>query len=111
MAEARIVPEFADTRKSSLNKNLKQLFRQAGLPDNLSPHKFRHGNAVYGLKQARMMEDFKAVSMNLGHNSIAITDSIYAILRDDDLPERMAKLSRNSLANAATGSPAAIDTA
>jgi hypothetical protein len=62
----------------------------------MSPHKFRHGHAVYGLKAAKEIGDFKAVSMNLMHQSIGITDSIYAVLSDKDMQERIARLGQTT---------------
>ncbi len=58
----------------------------------MTPHKFRHGHAVYALTHARDVADLKAVSMNLMHSSIGITDSIYAVLSDRDMQERIARL-------------------
>ena len=78
-------------RDNILRKRLIGLFRRAGL-NPMSPHKFRHGHAVYALKRARTMADFKAISQNLGHASIGITDSIYAVLDDADVAGRIASL-------------------
>lgn len=81
-------------RDSILRRRLAGLFRRAGL-EPMSPHRFRHGHAVYALKRARTMADFKAISQNLGHASIGITDSIYAVLGDGDVAGRIAGLSSN----------------
>ncbi len=78
-------------RRITLADNLKKLFEAAGL-DYMSPHKFRHGHAIYGLSQSSELADFKAVSMNLMHSSLGITDSIYAMLTADDMKERIANL-------------------
>ena len=78
-------------RQVRLTANIKMLFEKVGLPP-MSAHKFRHGHAVYGLKQAREVSDLKAISMNLMHSSIGITDSIYAVLSDKDMQERIARL-------------------
>ncbi len=64
-------------RHQALDKRLHRLFDMAGLPYK-SAHKFRHGHAVYGLQHAQTMADYKAVSMNLMHEDIKITDEIYA---------------------------------
>ena len=64
----------------------------ARVEPRMSPHKFRHGHAVYGLKGATDVSDLKAVSMNLMHSSIGITDSIYAVLSNQDVGERIAGL-------------------
>jgi integrase len=74
-----------------LRDNMVKLFVKAELPP-MSPHKFRHGHAVYGLKAARDMSDLKAVSMNLMHANIGTTDAIYAVLSDRDMQARIAGL-------------------
>ena len=63
----------------ALNKRLRALFALAGLPP-LSPHKFRRGHAVWALQHARTMADYKAISQNLMHGDIRVTDGIYAPL-------------------------------
>lgn len=78
-------------RHIALGKRLRELFRAAGLPYR-SPHKFRHGHAVFALQHANTMADYKAVSMNLMHSDIRVTDSIYAPLARDEVKERIAGL-------------------
>lgn len=80
---------------SVLRKDIAELFTRAGLA-YLSPHKFRHGHATYGLKLARDIADLKAVSQNLMHSNIGITDGIYAILSADDMQARIAALGSHS---------------
>lgn len=84
--------EPGKNRSQALTKRLKLLFTMAGL-EFKSPHKFRHGHAVYGLLHAQTMADYKAVSMNLMHDSIEITDSIYAPMLSSDVKERITNLS------------------
>jgi len=79
-------------RNTALQKRMRRLFGYAGLAYK-SPHKFRHGTAVYGLQHARTMADYKAVSMNLMHGDIRITDGIYAVLSKEDVRARIASLS------------------
>ena len=81
-------------RARGLRRNIEALFRKAGLPFQ-SPHKFRPGHAVYGLKMAKEVSDLKAVSMNLMHSSLGITDAIYAVLSEQDMQERIARLGRS----------------
>jgi site-specific recombinase XerD len=83
--------EPGKNRHQALDKRLRKLFTLAGLP-NKSAHKFRHGHAVYGLLKAQTMADYKAVSMNLMHNDIKITDSIYAPILSEEVKDRIAKL-------------------
>jgi integrase len=79
-------------RLHGFEKRLKTLFALADL-EFKSPHKFRHGHAVYGLLHAKIMADYKAVSMNLMHDSIEITDSTYAPMLSSDVQKRISKLS------------------
>ena len=79
------------TRKTALAKQMRKLFAKADVP-YLSPHKFRHGHAVYALQHAKTMADYKAISMNLMHNDISTTDGIYAPLAADDVRERLSRL-------------------
>ncbi len=85
-------------RNIMLAKRLGKLQAAIGLPVK-SPHKFRHGHAVYGLQHARTMADYKAVSMNLMHNDIRITDAIYAVLSKDEVQSRIAALSGSAEAH------------
>lgn len=66
------------------NQPLKELCEKAGIPYR-SPHKLRHGFAVYALKRAKTMAELKAISQNLMHKNIGITDGIYGRLVDDDV--------------------------
>jgi hypothetical protein len=70
---------------------MRKLFTTANLPYK-SPHKFRHGHAVYALQRAKTMADYKAVSMNLMHDDIRVTDGIYAPLISDEVRQRVAQL-------------------
>ena len=78
-------------RGQALNRRLRLLFKQAGLPYK-SAHKFRHGNAVYGLLHARTVADYKAVSINLMHSDLQITDGIYVSMLSNDVRRRIANL-------------------
>ena len=78
-------------RNLAISKRMRCLFELAGLPYK-SPHKFRHGHAVFGLQHARTMADYQAVSTNLMHEDIRVTDSIYARLASDEVKQRIAGL-------------------
>jgi integrase len=78
-------------RHQALDKRLRLLFDKAGLPYK-SAHKFRHGHAVYGLQHAQTMADYKAVSMNLMHEDIKITDEIYAPIMSNEVQLRISRL-------------------
>jgi hypothetical protein len=79
-----------------LTKRIRNLLTVAGLPSK-SPHKFRHGHAVYALQHAKTMADYKAVSMNLMHDDIRVTDSIYAPLTTNEVQQRIAGLTGGSM--------------
>jgi integrase len=79
-------------RHQALDKRLRRLFSMADLPYR-SAHKFRHGHAVYGLQHAQTMADYKAVSMNLMHEDIKITDEIYAPIMSNEVQLRISRLS------------------
>lgn len=64
-----------------------------------SPHKFRHGNAVYSLKMAKDIQALKAVSQNLMHSNISITDGVYGILSDNDVKGQIAELGHSILSS------------
>lgn len=92
-------------RNRDFGRRIQRLFDLAGLPP-MTPHKFRHGHAVHGLNLAKDMGDLKAISMNLMHSSISITDSIYAVFSDKDTQGRIAQLGQ---AGPAGFLPASID--
>jgi len=81
--------ESGKYRSDGARKDLKAWLHEVGIKYH-SPHKFRHGHAVYGLKRANTFSEFKAVSQNLSHASINTTDQIYSILSENDVKERIA---------------------
>jgi integrase len=94
--EQRLSPEAPGANRGiALGKRLRKLFSSAGLPYR-SPHQFRHGDAVFALQHADTMADYKAVSMNLMHSDIRVTDGIYALLARDEVKHRIADLTRGS---------------
>ncbi len=78
-------------RAHALGRRMKGLFTRAQM-EYKSPHKFRHGNAVYGLLNSQSLADYKAVSMNLMHENLEITDGIYAPLLSSDVKTRITNL-------------------
>lgn len=80
-----------DHRDIRARKDLQDWLSRVGLP-YYSPHKFRHGHAVYALKQAKTVKALKAVSQNLMHSSLKVTDGIYAILDDLDVQDEISRL-------------------
>jgi site-specific recombinase XerC len=85
--------ETGKYRSDRARKDLKDWLNRVDLPYH-SPHKFRHGHAVFGLKRADDFSDLKAVSQNLGHASISTTDQIYSILSNDDVKEKISGISQ-----------------
>jgi len=67
---------------------LKRWLSKVGLPYH-SPHKFRHGHAVYALKNAKDVSALKAVSQNLMHQNLSITDGVYGILSEKDVRQQI----------------------
>ncbi len=88
-----------------LQHEMRELFKRAGLKP-MSPHKFRHGHASHAMKLAKDVGDFKALSQNLMHANLGITDGIYAILSQDDMQARMAALGNGAQTQATQ--PAAV---
>lgn len=72
--------------KGEFGDELLDLCNRAGVP-YLSAHKFRHGHAVYAMKRAKTMAELKAISQNLMHSNIGITDGIYSKLVNDDVKD------------------------
>jgi integrase len=60
-----------------------------------SPHKFRHGHAVYALKNAKDIPALKAVSQNLMHANLSVTDGVYGILSDFDVKKQISALGKD----------------
>jgi site-specific recombinase XerC len=85
------VCDIGSSRESRAYKDLKDWLHRVGLPFH-SPHKFRHGYAVYGIKHAKTYTQLKAISQNLMHSSIAITDGIYGMLSYDDMKRQLDSL-------------------
>lgn len=67
-------------------KDLKQLCDLAGV-EYKSPHKARHGHIHLGLKRARNYEERKAVSQNVMHETVTITDAVYSRMKSKDANE------------------------
>jgi integrase len=83
-------------RSSIATRDLKQWLKKVGLPYH-SPHKFRHGNAVYSIKLAKDIAALKAVSQNLMHSNLSITDGVYGILSETDVGEQIATLGQKNV--------------
>jgi integrase len=75
-----------DGRHNAVERDVRLICKLVGMP-YLSPHKLRHGHAVYALKKAKNMAQFKAISQNLMHSSAVITDQVYGKLVNDDVKD------------------------
>jgi len=92
----KIIPyamRAGEYRSSIATRDLKQWLEKVGLPYH-SPHKFRHGNAVYSIKLAKDIAALKAVSQNLMHSNLSITDGVYGILSETDIQEQILSLGK-----------------
>jgi integrase len=65
----------SEGRRNLLAHGFEMLCEIAGVTYH-SPHKFRHGHAVFALKQVKSLADLKAISQNLMHSNVGITDGI-----------------------------------
>lgn len=74
----------SESRRMSFSRGLKRLCNRAGV-EYKSPHKLRNGHGVFGVKQAKTVEEFKAFSQNMMHESMEITDRLYGRLARDDV--------------------------
>jgi integrase len=71
-------------RASAIQKDLRMICRIADVP-YLSPHKLRHGHVMYALRSAKTISDLKAISQNVMHASVTVTDQVYGMLDDNDV--------------------------
>ncbi len=91
-------------RGGDFRNHLKVICKMAGVPF-MSPHKLRHGHVVYSLKNANDLQDLKAISQNVMHSSIQITDSIYGNLSSKDVKRVISAIGMTPNAPAANPTP------
>ncbi len=82
-----------ENRSTLARRSIKEFFDNVDLPYH-SPHKFRHGHIQYGAAHSKTVADFKAVSMNVMHASMEITDEFYTNLNDGELEKRISSLNK-----------------
>jgi integrase len=87
------INDIGINRSNRAYKDLKEWLQKVGLPFH-SPHKFRHGHAVFAIKQAKTVPELKAISQNLMHSNLSITDGIYGILSKEDRKNYITNLGR-----------------
>ena len=84
---------IGEHRATLARRNIKEWIESKGLTYH-SPHKFRHGHIQYGLAHSESIADYKAVSMNVMHSSMEVTDEFYSNLKDGDIQTRMGALGK-----------------
>jgi len=82
-------------RATAFVQGLKHLCTLAGLLYK-SPHKIRHGFGVYGVKKAKDMAQMKAISQNMMHANMGITDGLYGRLAEEDLADILSNFGEES---------------
>jgi site-specific recombinase XerC len=82
-------------RNDTVEHDMRLICKRAGIPYQ-SPHKLRHGHAVYALKLARNMAEAKAISQNMMHASVVITDQVYGKMITDDVRSIIGNLGKSS---------------
>lgn len=88
--------EFSENRGTLATKNLKAWLNKVGLLYH-SPHKFRHGHIHYASSHAQTIEEYKAISLNVMHSSMEITDQFYSNLNDGEIKEKISSLGKNNI--------------
>lgn len=58
----------------------------------LLTHKFRHGRIQSGLKKVKDIADHKAVSLNVLHSDMKITDQFYSNINEGEVQNRISGL-------------------
>jgi site-specific recombinase XerC len=89
------IVSIGEHRAILARRNMKEWIESKGLPYH-SPHKFRHGHIQYGLAKSKDIADYKAVSMNVMHSSMEITDQFYSNLNDEQIQIRINNLTRKN---------------
>ena len=69
-------------RRNAMYSGMRELCDTLGI-EWKSPHKIRHGHGVYGVKRARTMAEYRALSQNMMHESTNTTDKYTGFLNDE----------------------------
>lgn len=78
-------------RYQALRRGMMDVCKLAGI-EPLSPHKFRHGHGMWGITHAKDIKQLKAISQNMMHSSLGITDGIYGRLHDKDVQDILSDM-------------------
>lgn len=82
-----------ENRVGDLGDQITRVYEKAGMGSlRKSPHAFRHGFAVYCLTRVNDMAEYQNVSRNLMHESISVTDKIYAARSRETIRKGIAQL-------------------
>jgi len=81
-------------RNTALGNRLRRLSRLLELPSR-SPHQYRHGYALYGLERCKTMAEYHALSRNMMHDNISITDQIYVHVDEVERGQILSRLHQN----------------
>lgn len=92
------ITKIGEHRITLARRNFKEWLDQENLPYH-SPHKFRHGHIQYGEAHANNVSDLKAVSLNVMHSSMKITDESYSNLQDKEVKKRITTLNKSNKTN------------
>ena len=86
---------IGEHRITLARRSIKKWLDQVGLPYH-SPHKFRHGHVHFGIANSKNIADYKAVSMNVMHSSMEITDQFYSVLQDEEVKNRINSFNKDA---------------
>lgn len=81
-------------RHNTIQRDVRRICARAGVP-YLSPHKLRHGHVMWARSHARDMDELKAISQNIMHASVTITDGRYGNLVTEDVRNTIAQLGQS----------------
>jgi len=92
------VETIGENRGRTVTRILRAWLNDNNLPYH-SPHKFRHGHAIYVKKHAKSFADIEALKENLMHESIQTTDRLYGLFDKNDMKERLHHLNNSDEIN------------
>lgn len=92
--------EAVHRRYDVVEEDVRLICDRAGV-EYQPPHRLRHGHVVWALKQARTLADLKAISQNVMHSSVVITDGTYGKLVEDDVSAAISRLGKQKEADTA----------
>ncbi|NOH14308.1 MAG: tyrosine-type recombinase/integrase [Chloroflexi bacterium] len=92
-----LIPQGVGKHRHNLaRRNFKTWISKVGLPYK-NPHAFRHGHIHWGMTRAKDMLEFKAISENVMHSNVQITDRVYSNLKASELKQSIQNLAQNGV--------------